>query len=287
MERLPAELYYPTMRCAAEDAVCTDRQWVVQLALVSRFVHELVSPILYHTMIVTGDNYLKIVSLADVGNKSAHIFRAVQWLVVDARLGYSEEDRLGDLFPCVTSIDASRRLIKMIASNQESRLRRLAVRHGSVLELPASTLASVTHITEPTPNLRYVVGVDYLADRLGKLLDAMPALTHVALEMLSVNDFARAYVDLPDELASLENALRVTLQNPRVQAVAVRVATPYLPHWPAILGAMAQFKDTRLFAWRDERKINSWERADELVAADAMARRTIWTEARPVCQPDV
>lgn len=286
MERLPVELFYPILRCATEDAVRTNREWVVQLALVSHFVHELVSPILYHTMVVTRRNYLTIASLADLGDKTAHIFRAVRCLIADVRLAYPEEDRLGRLFPFVTSIEASQRLIQLIASNPESRLRRLVVRYGRILQLPASTLASVTHITEPIPNLSYVVGVDYLAERLGKLLQAMPALTHVALEMFSVRDRAGGWVDLPQELVSLQNALRVTLRCPRVRAVAVRVANSYLPHYPAILDAMAQFKDARLFAWRDKRPIKSWERADQLAAADAMARRTIWTKARPVWQPD-
>ena len=54
--RLPLELIYNILVSYVESAVGSDRAAATRVALVSRAVYDLVSPVLYHTLVITCRN---------------------------------------------------------------------------------------------------------------------------------------------------------------------------------------------------------------------------------------
>lgn len=294
LQWLPEELAIQVLRCAALDSIAGDRAWVIQLALVSRFVYKLVHPVLYHTMVVTGSNVHKVLALAR-DRDSTHVFHAVRRLVMDDdNWSWAVYDvDLSRLFAGVTSIDAPLYIIRPLATSPDFHPRSLALRYvrlAIIVDLlPRTTFSSVTHllgffpsIIEPDAALTEV--------RIAHMLEAMPALTHLALEMLNMGGvFDDGSEDIDEqllELDALERALRATLRHDRIQALAIRVAGAWLPHWPSVVNVAMKLKDSRILAWHDTRFTGpQWVQEAACAAADAREGRNIWTEAQRVWRP--
>ncbi|EJD37268.1 hypothetical protein AURDEDRAFT_129567 [Auricularia subglabra TFB-10046 SS5] len=293
IQQLPTELALHILLCAAHDSVASDRAWVVELALVSRFVCELVQPVLYHTMVVTDSNQVAVEKLAgDIA--SARIFHSVRRLVADYSLRSWDDSDVLRLFGGVTSIDAPLEIIKVLSVSPEFRPRSLVVRYcwfaGFTDELPRTALAAVTHVAGFFPNGSQPEGT-LTAEHVMHFLDAMPSLTHFGLDLLDISRF----YDPPDgedeevreilDLDALDLALRAALCSPRIQVVALRVGGDWLSYWPDIVRIAVRLQDARVFGWHDTRPMRSWEKEAMYSTSDAWAGRTVWTEAQQLWKP--
>ncbi|EJD35187.1 hypothetical protein AURDEDRAFT_154928 [Auricularia subglabra TFB-10046 SS5] len=245
-------------------------------------------------MVVTRRNHRTLKALAR-DDASSHVFNAVRRLVSDQWLDTWAPDLLRRLLAGVTSIDAPLALVEILSESPIFRPSVLAVRYCRLAtfvdDLPAATLASVTHLTGYFPGGNDAARA-LTEDRVAHMLARLPALSHVAFDVLDLNTVDSDGDDEDDgitpgllELDALERALRATLQHARIAVVALRVGGDWMHHGPAVLDIARKLRDPRLRVWHDERPMTSWVREENYAAADAWAGRSIWTEAKQVWPP--
>lgn len=162
-------------------------------------------------------------------------------------------------------------------------------------DLPATTLASVTHLSGFFTGGSQPDTAGALAD--GHVLDALPALTHFGLDVLDLSSYNDESDDddgygggdglVPEalDLAALERTLRAVLLRPRIRVVAMRVAGDWAVHWPSVLAIAQRLEDTRVYGWHDTRPMKSFAKEAQYAKADAWAGRSIWTEASQLWNP--
>ncbi|EJD41486.1 hypothetical protein AURDEDRAFT_169383 [Auricularia subglabra TFB-10046 SS5] len=220
---------------------------------------------LYHTIVVTWGGISKLNALAQDGS-STHIFHAARRLVaIGNNLDHWAHDDLRRLFSGVISIDAPLEQVEALSLSEDFRPRSLAVRFYFLATfadaLPRTVLASVTHLIGFFPNARE--GESALTvDRIASLFSTMPALTHLAFDVLDVSGAEDDDVGddgYPLDLDALEIAIRAALSYPRARMVALRVCGDWLSSCPAVRALAVKLRDPRVFLWEDARPIRVWE----------------------------
>ncbi|EJD50774.1 hypothetical protein AURDEDRAFT_159921 [Auricularia subglabra TFB-10046 SS5] len=243
-------------------------------------------------MVMTEDNSPRLKVLAH-NDASAHVFRAVRCLVATPYALESWDD--GDLlrlFGGVVSINAAMARVQVLAQSHDFRPCALAVRFHLLAtfvdHLPLTTLAYVTHLLGYCPNSSDD-RITLTADCIAHLLSTMPALTHLAFDVVELNKSIGDNSDTdsdsegePLDLSALEVALRAALSYSRIHVVALRVGADWLVDWPAVLNLAVKLCDSRVLLWKDARPMRSWAGIAAHAASDAWAGRNIWTEARQV-----
>ena len=114
------------------------------------------------------------------------------------------------------------------------------------------------------------------------ILDALPALIHLGLEISYVNILSSHVVN-NWEIGAFERALRTALSYRRLTVIAIRVSGRFIQRWDEIICMLRHVSgsDRRLQVWKDDSGVTSWNE-DNFCARDAAEGRSIWTEARPV-----
>ncbi|KZW03599.1 hypothetical protein EXIGLDRAFT_721793 [Exidia glandulosa HHB12029] len=285
MVDIPGELVRMVLAEAARVAVDQDRSWATELALISRDVYKFIRPIIYHRMVITEVNSATIRRLAD-DDAFTHVFAAIRHIVYAVEI---TKDTYPDIRPSVFKLDASRIIIldgpdfvlRDLGRQPGFAPQDLALSSptpGVIVELPPSALSSITHIrifiaglkTDDTPWSH--VGVDDLVDRL-------PALTHLALDII------RPFFS-SDYRHVLSDVLQSVLHRERIERVVCHVVLQVFgPTWPALHQACRALRDPRIYMSIDDspdarpHHLNDWK----LRAERATAGRSIWDEGEPTC----
>ncbi|EJD41481.1 hypothetical protein AURDEDRAFT_169377 [Auricularia subglabra TFB-10046 SS5] len=132
-------------------------------------------------------------------------------------------------------------------------------------------LAPITHLVGFFPNTRE--GESALTvDRIASLFSTMPALTHLAFDVLDVSSAEDDDIGdegYPPDLGAVEIAIRAALSHPRARMVALRVCGDWLSSCPAVRAVAVKLRDPRVFLWEDARPIRVWEDVWTCAMSDA------------------
>ncbi|KZV91394.1 hypothetical protein EXIGLDRAFT_837129, partial [Exidia glandulosa HHB12029] len=194
LQDLPTELALDIFREAAKSNVCENRAWVVQLALVSHNVYELVRPVLYHTMVIDLQNQDVVFDLADDalhGEITArNVFHSVRRLSITFDIGSMwntpgfrwSRDMFPRLFVFVTEFNASFTILAALSRTLQFQPRRVAVIWASLwdikLHVLPHTLKQVTHIEGYLPT-SFESNPYTPREWILAILGALPAVTHI------------------------------------------------------------------------------------------------------------
>ena len=299
----PDELFLQIIDAAVSMFLIKDRTTVVRLCQTSKAVYNHIAPTLYHTIIITGENAEDIEEFAidaDTALLAARIFSHTRTLHEIARVGNFPTDFLQN----VESIHASFHLIRDIAvvadrvdanagiplsSPSSCSIRRIHMRHArlrSVSQIPVRTRANFTHfcgqVSTSTAKRHHAAFVNDPEAYMRGILDALPALIHLGLEISYVNILSSHVVN-NWEIGAFERALRTALSYRRLTVIAIRVSGRFIQRWDEIICVLRHVSGStrRLLVWKDDSRVTSWNE-EEFRARDAAEGRSIWTEARPV-----
>ncbi|KZV86305.1 hypothetical protein EXIGLDRAFT_724915 [Exidia glandulosa HHB12029] len=272
---LPIEIVLFIVAHAARSALADNISWLTQLSLVSRAFYDIVTPVLYATLVVTGTNgtlvravtketrlmaYVRKVCLAAASNSSP-------WQWYEVPLSNSN---------CFAGVDEV-----IFLSNRTFpsflRPRRLDMHNIPGLNIacfdlkgPLHLFPQLTHVYLACPSMAeaHIFG-------LPESLHQLPRLTHLAMDM------SRESLDPPTDTAFSErvrNMLSVILETTdgQLEILALRVAGKMLARWDSVVRVVAGMRDRRLRLWRDDRIGNT----TSLRVQDARIGRDVWTEAK-------
>ncbi|KZV78484.1 hypothetical protein EXIGLDRAFT_737611 [Exidia glandulosa HHB12029] len=293
---LPVEIVLAIFAAAAHAALRDNVPWITRLSLVSRVVYDTVTPILYETMVITGNNTPLVRSVTEDARRMAFVRKLC--IVAPAGADPWVSARTADFvraFRHVDELDVPR-WQDLISPSNSFRPRRLNM-HDSTLarfsppKLPELS-AGLTHLLVAYPfysksserrdtvrrRARFGLTMATVEDLEQDALNAMPALTHLALDMMRTSP--------PSDEEFNEDHLRTVLARllkkaesatgGRIEVLALRVGGVMLSQWGIIAHVVTTMQDPRVRVWCDGR------RGDPLAlrAMDIRTGRDVWTEAR-------
>ena len=289
---LPVEIVLAILQQATNDFLAEDRMSVVHIAQTSKEVYDLVAPQLFHTLVVLSPpentRATEPTDTNGINEAARRVCGFVRCLVV----GTMSHKLEPSLLPNVTRIHAPLRLIKDLINPTALRYAQLwwtsSFLQGTQ-ELPKPVQQSLTHICGFLPDVSssslYTDYADDPAAWVTDLIKCLPALTHLALDVLRIidpGDYSDDEGLTEFDVAHFETALRAALawDDQRLEFVSFRIAGDYVKRWPEFEELVRRIASDRLLVWCDRRPMNSWDQENACVAQDAKALRTIWNEAR-------
>lgn len=296
VDRLPPELLFDIIQLAARSWRFSDRQTVVHLARTSTTLYELVSPILYRTIILTDRNAPAFINFAkDEGNavlakrvcghaRALHDFRSASIGQLPSRLFSSLE--------CIHSMGY---VIQGIAdANSPCPLRHISLRSAdfeliSSRWLPPHARDLVTHMIGYLPIFALHSPWEKIMANPGgwigsNIVRPFAGLTHLALILIGVQTPDQDWQDFEDfDFVALEKALREVLGYSRIQCLVLRVCGLHAERrWDEIQIIVRAINDSRLKVWHDKRPLSSWEYHHVLEVADVISDKDVWSEAQSI-----
>ncbi|EJD37262.1 hypothetical protein AURDEDRAFT_154404 [Auricularia subglabra TFB-10046 SS5] len=282
-DRLPLEIVYAILRRAARDAVVRNPSWIAQLSLTSRGTHAAVIPILYETIFLTPKTCDALLRPAYVKACRPNPLHGVRRVWVDKSLDDFDQV-LKVLSVCVNleTLDASLELLIALQPDVVPP-RRIALRFRALhalTRLPADVGASLTHLEAyhfPDTN----AAADDRAWLRG-ILDMLPSLTHVALNIAQAGMPGPRTVLWPEQLDDIAACARTILSHKPIQRVLVHVSGVYTVEWLQIESRLRQLGDSRLFGWNDTRYYLNWNEEERLCALDVRSGVDVWAGGVPM-----
>jgi len=297
LDKLPTELALRVLETAATELRFTHRQSVVNLALTSEFVYNIVAPILYHTIIVTNEtrDFIAAFTRAESTRGAAkRVCSHVRVLLDDETNETSINPKL--LLNAV-SVSAVINLAREIAEAQcqapttSPSLREITIvstgLSRSISTIPQRSRELITHVTGFLPVFPYDEdwGMFFsVSDKPAHgperwtrgIIDNLPALTHFGFVLASVSS-------IEFDFQALGTALETVVSFPRLKKVVLKVCGIYIEHCrEEIEAALSRIQDSRLGVVWEERPLTRWEEYDVWNREDAVAGRSMWTQAVPV-----
>ncbi|KAH7106047.1 hypothetical protein BKA62DRAFT_349336 [Auriculariales sp. MPI-PUGE-AT-0066] len=277
---LPTELIIEIMQHAAWQFVADDRPTVVQIAQTSKMAYQVAAPILYRTMFITDKNIHALRDLVD-SLLAQRVCSLVRVLVAYRSFKLSPVIPF-TLFTGVESIIGHCDFRAPSSSGIVS-LREANVTFGhfpqEVANLPPSARRTLTHVMGCGTETQG----EYRSDPIGwcnKIMAVLPALTHLAFELVDVEQYFGANEDF--DILIFERVLQTALANKRLEYVAIRIAGNFCFHRAEMELLMRRLKNPRVCIWNDTRPLNNWLAEDEQVVTDAVCGRSVWTKAQPL-----
>ncbi|EJD37089.1 hypothetical protein AURDEDRAFT_173846 [Auricularia subglabra TFB-10046 SS5] len=290
-EHLPIELVLEILRLAAEARILVDRPWVLQLALVSPFAYDLISPVLFRTLVIGRSNIDRVLDLAgsERGQRLLHLVRRVSMCPVPD-ISLIRTPRAGKLVALfgllgnITELATTSSILQLLTNLVPLAPHTLTIyRHSDSAIIPTlraltgAFCASLTHLTVPywdivIPPRRAV----HPEMRLPGSLDAVPRLTHLALWVQAREPRTRAKGRI------LMARMTAVLECERLEYIALHVASCSTEEQLELESRAAELADPRLHLWCDHRA-NEGSMGYVLEAAasaDFAACRNAWTQAR-------
>jgi len=297
LDKLPNELSLPILQTAATELRFTHRQSVVNLALTSNSVYNIVAPILYHTIIITNKTRDLIAAFTrDESTREAakRVCSHVRVLLDDD----SEETSINpDLLLNVFSVSVVVELARAIAEAQcqalptSPSLRELTISStdfsASINSIPQRSRELITHVTGFLPifptDEDWTMFFSFSDEPVHgperwtrSIIDNLPALTHFGFVMGSTSSEEF-------DLQALGKALKTVLSYLRLKKVVLKVCGIYIEECrEEIETALNRIYDPRLGVVWEERPLTRWKEYDVWSREDEIAGRSIWTQAVPV-----
>lgn len=296
---LPMEIVHAVVCEAAYSALKDDASWIAELSLVSRAVYNIVTPILYATLVVSDYNGPLVLDVIEDARRMAYVRKLCfvsEWSVHpwfddplrNLVLRKDWKPVFAGIEELVISHSSGRALAPCL---QPARLcvqdvTLTGVRRKSYLTpvLSGMTHASFAYPYEPIweeVEWRILGDPMFGGSEVGTSINAvhdalqrLSALTHLALDMSSSG--TRVFDE--DQVLRM---LSDIIQNPyrRLEVVALRVAGGMLSHRERIVRIVTRMQDSRLRVWFDDRVGD----ALALRVSDARTGCDVWTEARQIC----
>ncbi|KZV91395.1 hypothetical protein EXIGLDRAFT_719359 [Exidia glandulosa HHB12029] len=299
---LPVELVLLVFVEAARATLEWKASWITQLSLVSRATYNIVTPILYETLVISDKN-LDLAQLVEEERLMSYVQKVC---IVSAGPPYPVDS------PIVRAL--SRETIHTLDTPTWSTAklmthpRYLYLHNSTLCELPTGRsrlpLASVTHLsvayegrhrrgeygngrgrnsrrrsrllilTQPSldsSDSDDSTGPQQRRDPLYMVLDALPALTHLSL------DVGHQHTPLPG------NGLRIFIFKileacPRLHVFALHV----MGEWDLVASLVAPVRDSRIRVWFDRRVPSSAGEELDCRIRDLRIGCNVWTQAEPL-----
>ncbi|KZV91417.1 hypothetical protein EXIGLDRAFT_769953 [Exidia glandulosa HHB12029] len=275
--KLPVEIVLFIVAHAAGSALADNVPWITQLSLVSRAIYDVVTPVLYATLIVTDTNG----SLVRAVTKNPRLMACVRKVCIAAPWNSSpwqwyEVPSLDENgFAGVNEvIFLSNRSIPSFLRPSRLDMHNIPGLNIACFRLkgPLHLFPELTHVYLACPPMA-VARIFGLPESLRQL----PKLTHLAMDMSRESES----LDPPSDTAFSERMgkmLSVILETTdgRLEVLALRVAGPMLARWDSVVRVVTGMHDRRLRVWRDDRTGNT----TFLRVHDARIGRDVWTEAK-------
>jgi len=290
LHQLPTELSVHIMQTAAHVYKFSDRQSVVNLATSCRTVYNIVAPILYHTIIVTPNNWSWLQSLAtrtETQPLAERIFlhaRSIHNFVPDIELPFGHR--------LLANIESTNACIKdsrfPLAKLKDVHIPDADFRRSVSDQIAPGVLRAVTHINGFLPMFKNEPSwPSFFADPVGwmqSLLDNLPAVTHLGL----VHDypFGLWRGSPADEIVEFDcKAIGMTVgaalrNKPSLQCIVIRSCGIFAEMRRNDLETILRdVNDPRVKVWFDMRPQTDWVEHRALCISDIKEGRTLWTEA--------
>lgn len=286
LHRLPAELFVHVIRIAAYEYRISDRQSVVNLAMICRTIYDIVCPILHHTLIVTDGNAKRLESLTS----SIETFPPTKRILSHVR-SFHSLSRRGCQFNLrllvnVESIES----LPAVSLVPLAKLKRMHItdfdfRRAVFDQIPLGVFQALTHITGLLPMVSRTYCWDlFFADPaswMRSLLDMLPAVIHLGLAhdlpWGDDGDKSIARFDCKAVGIAVRTALR---EYPRIQCIAIRVGGKFAERrWADLKTVLRDVGDPRVKVWSDLRPLKDWNDYMSLRILDVKEGRTLWAEA--------
>jgi len=309
---LPTELALAIFEHAAHAHIIGDRQWVVQLALVSNAAYKMVRPSLYHTLIITDRNYQHFKS----SNPPESILPFVRSVLV-----FIDTDRLhlvhDDLRQCFSRwappsdaqahVDLPWPIARIILNPLQdlhskplciiaSMLIRYELLHCAVLQayttsMPVAIATKLKQIGGFVP----VIGEWYTDP--GSLsssprgwgqavLDSLPALRRIVFKVMAIDYFSEYTYGLTEYLLEVREMVQRVFEHRPSLKVTILFGGDYLLHEEEVRtlleGLCLQYT---LNIWFDQRT-TSWTDMNKANFEDGCTERDIWSSPPPLVLSD-
>jgi len=297
LDRLPTELALRVLEIAATELRFTNRQSVVNLALTSDSVYNIVAPILYHTIIITN----KTRELIAAFTRDESTREAAKRVCSHVRVLLDDDNEAASVNPelllNVVSVSVVAELARAIAEAQcqapttSPSLRKLTISstdlRTSISSIPQCSRELITHVTGFLPvfpndedwPMFFSVSDEpaHGPERWTRsIIDNLPALTHFGFVLGSVS-----YKKF--DFQALGKALKTVLSYPRLKKVVLKVCGMYIERFrEEIEAVLNRIYDSRLGVVWEERPLTRWKEYDVWSREDFVAGRCIWTQAVPV-----
>lgn len=287
IHQLPTELSVYIIQTAAHQYRFSDRQSVVNLAMSSRAIYDIVCPILYHTLIVTDRNAGQLGSLAS--NIETHPLAKRLFLHVHSYYNFSQKGQPVDisLLVNVETVEWYLAALEPFTKLKSVHLRQLNFKDAVSRFARSGGLRAVTHTAGTLPIIvNDSTWNDFFADPaawMQSLLDSLPALTHLGLlhefPWRGYNDNSQSY--LLFDCGAIGTAVRTALRDyPRLRCIVIRTGKLFAAARRTELEkVLRDLHDPRVKVWFDERPVSNHKDFFMLRALDVEEGRSLWTEA--------
>ena len=298
LDRLPTELALRVLQAAASELWFTDRSSVVNLALTSRLVYDIVTPILYNTLIASKDNINSFAQFTydDVTRACAKRVCSHVHVLAD----YNRSNRAFNLafFTNVIKVFAAGTVVRDLANFQcqtaDLALREVTIEsidfRAEISWIPQRSRQFITHATGFLPvYTNSNAWREFFSSRSGlglgpdgwtsNIIGSLPALTHFAL-VLEATEANSGGINVFD-LGSLPMALKTALEFSRLEMVVLKVVGVFAEHRKEVIEELVRdIQDPRVSLLVEHRTMDSWDRHHEWSIEDIVAGRDIWTRVR-------
>ena len=282
LEPLPTELVVIIFKLAVEMFRFTDRETVVHLATVSKMAYDLVTPMLYNTVIFKKST---IASLRAFKQGSPALAKRI--FAHTRAIHIVERDSELPLFPrfftSLEQLHAGWPATNNFAwRSSPFILRRITLAFGYLLDLtygslPPEAYRIITHVTG-----RYTLNncdqgmIMYRDPRIWmkQCAEQFTALTHLGVVVGVWTETLETF-----DRALFQGVIKEALRIPGLQQLAFRICGTYPKmHWHEIKGILRTIADPRLRIWCDGRSMVSETDFVQYDLDDVSEGRSIWTE---------
>ncbi|KAH7096433.1 hypothetical protein BKA62DRAFT_510746 [Auriculariales sp. MPI-PUGE-AT-0066] len=288
MDRLPVEIVVYILQGVAYELRSRDRQTVVNLAMASSVVYDIIAPILYERMIITYTNDTAIRQFMADGPLAKRVLRHTRFFCAPSSI--SAESINASLLSNVEVIYSSVQICDSIFRATEGRgvLRELRLwslnAPADIHRLQPEALQNVTRIHSFYPYARnndlYSVFEPVSAGWMHRLIEGFPALTHLGFSHVDPsghrNDANKA------DVLSFNVVLQIAAKYSRLQVIAFRLTGRMAACLDDCVAIAKEMAEERAYFWVDDRPIDMWLAESRLMISDAQCERSLWTEARPL-----
>lgn len=306
-DRLPHELALLVLEHAVNLLLATDRTALVHLAQTSKTVYNIVAPQMYRSIYVPSDRSSDLIEFAREDSPTRTLAERV--LIHARSLHMIDSNPSGpydNLFQHLELIESHIEVVIAITTSSGHRqgvngrssttLRSVHLCFdlcSTIIRLSSSVRAHLTHLCgymiDPEFDNLWRIFLADPSDWMAMLLNELPALSHLGLNLYCTYMVSKSRIVAAFDLVAFAQSLRTALTtgNGRLVVIAVRVAGLYVTRWDQILLELKRVDlvdgvaTGRIMAWRDDRGQDDQD-WDEWIMADALAKRSIWTEALPV-----
>ena len=284
LECLPLELVVGILRHAAEIFLSTERQTVVALAQTAKLVYNVVAPILYRRIVVTQAN----INLLGAFFRNLDLSPLVRHLALTAPEWTPPEDvivRWTQLQSLTGAAAPIQFVLNHLGPVGRMSLTKIQYWNSPLLDnVPPSVTHACIYVGDADNHhsFRAVVG----------WIDALPALTHVAIELVARNGTRER--EWPSVALSLDESLVAVLRNKggrQIQRLSIRLGGKLAEEafWLAFVDRLRlqtghSAGDPRIELWRDQRVVTDFEDDVRASIQDAYAGVDVWTESRPLTE---